>query len=243
MILLALLSVNSVKAIPSKAWNVAPPHWFVGFSNPVLEIIVNASEISAAQVFMKEYKGVEFVGKKSSANRHIAYLQIKITPEAKPGFLEFYSDVQPSWNRIRGARNFKLRYELKARSSKAVLPYKISDVLISDISSTIFEFLPLNRPIIQVECLKLRLRHRIFNKRFKRKLDLDRMQELDFVYKVESPSELHRCIVFSSDHPEEMSKLRKEAHDYYLFDNNGKSSIMLIEEIEKSLALNENCNL
>ena len=129
MILLALLSVNSVKAIPSKAWNVAPPHWFVGFSNPVLEIIVNASEISAAQVFMKEYKGVEFVGKKSSANRHIAYLQIKITPEAKPGFLEFYSDVQPSWNRIRGARNFKLRYELKARSFKDVLPYKISDVL------------------------------------------------------------------------------------------------------------------
>ena len=62
------------------------------------------------------------------------------------------------------------------------------------------------------------------------------MQELDFVYKVESPSELHRCIVFSSDHPEEMSKLRKEAHDYYLLDNNGKSSIMLIEEIEKSLA-------
>ena len=118
-----------------------------------------------------------------------------------------------------------------------IIPYyKISDILISDISSTIFEFLPLNRPIIQVECLKLRFRHRIFNKRFKRKLDLDRMQELDFVYKVESPSELHRCIAFSSDHPEEMSNLRKEAHDYYLLDNNGKSSVMLIEEIEKSLA-------
>jgi general stress protein 26 len=53
--LLALISINSVKAIPSKVWNMAPPHWYVGFSNPDLEIIVNASEISAAQVF---YEGL-----------------------------------------------------------------------------------------------------------------------------------------------------------------------------------------
>jgi CDP-glycerol glycerophosphotransferase (TagB/SpsB family) len=117
-----------------------------------------------------------------------------------------------------------------------IIPYyKISDVLISDISSTIFEFLPLNRPIIQAECLKLRLRHIIFNKRFKKKLDLDRMQELDFVYKVESPSELYRCIVFSLDHPEEMSELRKDAHNYYLHKEDGKASLRLVEEIEKGL--------
>lgn len=127
--LLALLSINTIKAIPSKVWNMAPPHWYVGFSNPVLEIIVNASEISAAQVFMKDYEGVEFIGKKPSANRHIAYLQVKITAAAKPGFLEFYSNVQSSWNRIRGIRNFRLRYELKARATKNVLPYKTSDVL------------------------------------------------------------------------------------------------------------------
>ncbi len=127
--LIALLSINTVKAIPSKVWNMAPPHWYVGFSNPVLEIIVNASEISAAQVFMKDYEGVEFIGKKQSANRHIAYLQVKIAADAKPGFLEFYSNVQSSWNRIRGIRNFRLRYELKARATKNVLPYKTSDVL------------------------------------------------------------------------------------------------------------------
>ena len=103
------------------------------------------------------------------------------------------------------------------------------------LSITIFEFLPLNRPIIQAECLKLRLRHIIFNKRFKKKLDLDRMQELDFVYKVESPSELYRCIVFSLDHPEEMSELRKDAHNYYLHKEDGKASLRLVEEIEKGL--------
>ena len=150
-----------------------------------------------------------------------------------------------SWFQSRYAYQSKLAIKMASKNENIqllpssifdIIPYyKISDVLISDISSTIFEFLPLDRPIIQAECLKLRFWHRIFNKRFKRKLDLDRMQELDFVYKVESPSELHRCIVFSSDHPEEMSKLRRDARDYYLYKDDGKASIRLIAEIEKAL--------
>ena len=117
-----------------------------------------------------------------------------------------------------------------------ILPYyKIADVLVSDISSTLFEYLPIDRPIIQVECLKLRLRHKIFNKRLNRKLDLDRMQELDFAYKVEYPSELYRTIVFAIDHPEEMSSLRKDANKYYLYKNDGKASSRLVDEIEKKI--------
>ena len=125
---------------------------------------------------------------------------------------------------------------LDSKDYNIISYFLIADVLISDISSTIFEFLPLNRPIIQLECLKLQLRHRIFNKRFKRKLDLERMQELDFVYKVEFPSELHRIIAFAIDHPEEMSDIRQAAHDYYLYKNDGKSSFRLVNEIEKKLS-------
>ena len=62
------------------------------------------------------------------------------------------------------------------------------------------------------------------------------MQELDFVYKVDYPSELHRSIVFATDHPEEMSDLRQVAHDYYLYKNDGKSSYRLGNEIEKKLS-------
>ena len=109
----------------------------------------------------------------------------------------------------------------------------ISDVLISDISSTIFEFLPLDRPIIQAECLTLRMRHRIFKRRFLNKLDIPRMQALDFVYKVENPSELFRSVSFACDYPEEMSGLRLEAHDYFLYKRDGNASVRLINEIEK----------
>jgi len=111
--------------------------------------------------------------------------------------------------------------------------YKISDLLISDISSTIFEFLPLDRPIIQAECLSLRMRHRIFKKRFWKKLDMARMEELDFVYKVGIPSELFRNVSFACDYPEEMSDLRLEAHDYFLYKRDGNASGRLIDEIEK----------
>ena len=68
-----------------------------------------------------------------------------------------------------------------------------------------------------------------------KKLDIHRMQELEFVYKVESPSELFRSVSFACDHPKEMSDLRLEAHDYFLYKRDGNSSERLIDKIEKKL--------
>jgi CDP-glycerol glycerophosphotransferase (TagB/SpsB family) len=148
-----------------------------------------------------------------------------------------------SWFQSRYTYQSILAKEIASRSENVylldnsaynIIPYyMISDVLISDISSTIFEFLPLDRPIIQAECLSLRMRHRIFKRRFLKKLDIPRMQELDFVYKVENPSELFRSISFACDYPEEMSGLRLEAHDYFLYKRDGNASARLINEIEK----------
>ena len=65
--------------------------------------------------------------------------------------------------------------------------YKIANILVTDISSTMFEYLPLNRPIIQARCYTLRLKHRIFPYRFWKKMDLKRQQDIDFVYKINNP--------------------------------------------------------
>ena len=148
-----------------------------------------------------------------------------------------------SWFQSRYTYQSILAKEIASRSENVylldnsaynIIPYyMISDVLISDISSTIFEFLPLDRPIIQAECLSLRMRHRIFKRRFLKKLDIPRMQALDFVYKVENPSELFRSVSFACDYPEEMSGLRLEAHDYFLYKRDGNASARLINEIEK----------
>ena len=117
-----------------------------------------------------------------------------------------------------------------------IIPYyHLADILVSDISSTLFEFLPLNKPIIQANCYSLRLKHRVFSRRFWKKLDVKRMQNIDFTYPISDPSELSIRVQFALDYPEEMASLRKDAHDLYLFNPDGKASSRLVDAIEGKL--------
>ena len=117
-----------------------------------------------------------------------------------------------------------------------VIPYMLaSDLLISDISSTIFEFLPLDRPIIMAECFSIRLKHRIFKRRFKRKLDLDRFDAIDFVYRINEPAQLNGLVYHAIEYPDEMSNVRVDAGERYLYKTDGKASIRLLDAIEEDL--------
>lgn len=114
-----------------------------------------------------------------------------------------------------------------------IIPYyKLADLLISDISSTLFEFLPMDRPIIQASCFKLRFKHRIFNKRFIRKLDLTRLTNIDFSYKIDNPSDLLSRVFYALENPKEMADKRKIALVDYLYSFDGKASSRLIDSIE-----------
>ena len=110
--------------------------------------------------------------------------------------------------------------------------YKIADLLISDISSTLFEFLPMDKPIIQSNCFKLRFKHKIFNKRFMRKLDLSRLINIDFSYKINEPSDLLSRVFYALENPKDMSDKRKIALKHYLYNFDGKASSRLIDSIE-----------
>jgi len=117
-----------------------------------------------------------------------------------------------------------------------ILPfYKIADLLISDISSTMFEFLPLDRPIIQAQCFTLRLKHRIFSGRFWEKIDVERMQDAHFAYKIVDPNDLIGRVQFALEFPDEMSTLRKDAHEQYLYKPDGRSSARLVDAIEEKI--------
>lgn len=114
-----------------------------------------------------------------------------------------------------------------------IIPYyKIADILVSDISSTMFEYLPLNKPIIQAECYTLRLKHRIFPHRFWRRLDLKRLEDIDFVYKIHNAGDLFSRIYYALDNVEEMQEYREKASEYYLYKNDGKASYRLINALE-----------
>lgn len=115
-----------------------------------------------------------------------------------------------------------------------IIPYyKIADILISDISSTLFEFLPLDRPIVQINYFNLRLKHKIFNKRFWRKLDIKRLENIDFTYKVNQSGDLLSRVFFALENPEELSDLRKKALIYYLYKFDGKASQRLVKVIKE----------
>lgn len=120
-----------------------------------------------------------------------------------------------------------------------ILPYfSISDVLVTDMSSTMFEFLAVNRPIIQTSFYDVKLRHRLFPWRLKKKLDKIRQKEVDFVYKLQNPE---NCVEFVNrvlQNSDEMSEIRKKAAERYLFQLDGKASIRLVDAIEEKFTLN-----
>ncbi len=114
-----------------------------------------------------------------------------------------------------------------------IIPYyKIADILVSDISSTMFEYLPLNKPIIQAECYTLRFKHRIFPHRFWKRLDLKRLEDIDFTYKIHNAEDLFSRVYYALDNIEEMQNHRKRASEFYLHKYDGKASSRLLNALE-----------
>ena len=148
-----------------------------------------------------------------------------------------------SWEQKRFQYQSKMYKKLaKKHSSIALLDktiydiipyYKIADLLITDISSTLFEFLPLNKPIVQAQCFTLRLKHKIFRKRFWQKLDLNRLENVSFAYKIDRPEDLLSRVFYALENPREMSKKRELALKKSLFNFDGKASSRLINAIEE----------
>ena len=118
-----------------------------------------------------------------------------------------------------------------------IIPYyNMADLLVSDISSTMFEYLYLNRPIIMAECYTLRLKHRIFNKRFLKKLDLERMEGVDFGFRLNNPEDLPSLVYHALEYPNDLKLERLAAQSEYLYKMDGKASVRLVDAIEYKLA-------
>ena len=114
-----------------------------------------------------------------------------------------------------------------------IVPYYLhADMLISDISSTLFEYLPMDKPIIQAQCYNLKLKHRIFKKRFWKKMDIERQYNVDFAYQIVESDDILGMVYYAMDNHDEMSTKRKEATEHYLYKVDGNASSRLIDAIE-----------
>ena len=131
------------------------------------------------------------------------------------------------------SRDNKDIYLLPNEAFDIIPYYLIADILITDISSTMFEYLPLNRPIIQAECYSLKLKHKILRRRFWKKMDIKRQENIDFTYKIFDPENLMSRVYYALDNIDEMSENRKNACQQYLYNNDGSASLRLVDAIEE----------
>ena len=117
-----------------------------------------------------------------------------------------------------------------------IIPYYgVSDLLVSDISSTMFEYLYLNKPIIMAECFSLRLKHRLFQKRFLKKIDQERMEAVDFAFRLDNAEDLPSLVYHGLEYPMDLENERLAAQTQYLYRVDGKASSRLVDAIAEKL--------
>jgi neopullulanase len=95
--LFQLLFVNTLiagamlTAINTHAVSVSPKNWWVGMQNTHLQIMLHKQNSAQQQWQLSPYSGVALTSINSTANPNYAFLNLTISPEAKPGTLVFTS--------------------------------------------------------------------------------------------------------------------------------------------------------
>lgn len=90
-----------------KVESIWPTHWWVGMKNPNLQLMVRGMNVRTVK-FSIAYPGVRLVKVTKSENNNYAFLDLVISPAAKPGKIKIQISTPEG--------NGEVLYELKARS-------------------------------------------------------------------------------------------------------------------------------
>ena len=82
------------------------------------------------------------------------------------------------------------------------------------------------------DCFRLRTKHRIFNKRFLKKIDIERMENIDFTLRLSNPEDLPSLVYHGLEYPLDLENERLNAQLEYLYRVDGEASIRLVDAIE-----------
>ena len=93
-----------------------------------------------------------------------------------------------------------------------IIPFmSVADVLISDASSTLFEFSALNKPVVWCDFYKLRWGYRgLLKFRFKKRMDEDLYKYADIAIHAKTYQELKRSVDSQIQNPDEYSEQRQQ---------------------------------
>jgi len=87
--LLLVISISFLPAVADeyKIDKVFPTHWWIGMKNPALQILINGANIQENN-FSINYPGVRLVKVHKPENRNYIFLDLIISPVAKPGIIK-----------------------------------------------------------------------------------------------------------------------------------------------------------
>ena len=162
----------------------------------------------------------------------------------KPHMWTYYLDSFGGIN-LKGQRNliFKLldqfdHIRLLEPAEYNVTPYyKISDLLLTDASSTIYEMIALSKPVVVNRFYHLKLSHRIFQKRlYKRRLDKEMNDEVEkFCFLADNVKQLPLAIEKALNQNNKNTASIEEYQKKMLYKLDGSASIRARDEILKRI--------
>lgn len=125
----------------------------------------------------------------------------------------FFSLTSPKYKKQKKLLELWAKYDnvyLAGAGESNILPFMVvSDVLISDASSTLFEFAALNKPVIWCDFLKLRWAYRgLLKFRFKKRMDQDLYKYADIAAHAGSYKALKDVVLQQASNPEEFASQR-----------------------------------
>jgi len=125
---------------------------------------------------------------------------------------------------------------LVSPDESSILAYLgVADLLISEASSTLFEFAALNKPVVWCDFLKLRWTYRgIFAYRFKRRMDQRILQYRDIAAHAEKYTDLKRVIDQQMQQPEQFAAQRLDYSERLLGPLDGKAAERIVDYLLSS---------
>ncbi|ETX10935.1 CDP-glycerol glycerophosphotransferase [Marinomonas ushuaiensis DSM 15871] len=163
-------------------------------------------------------------------------------------FKDFNIIIKPHYFSLSKSKYYKQQALLKTWSEfdnvylakvedYSLVPFlSISDVLVSDASSSLFEFALLNKPVIWCDFLKLRLGYRgIFSYRFKKRMDKDYGDYSNIAVHAKKYENLKSLIVQQLDNPEEFESIRLEMSEKLAGKVDGSASKRIVEYVMSNI--------